>query len=180
MKFCEICGNRLIRQPNGSLMCSNGHIIEDEGTRERRKAKVQRKKELRRRAITFPNVEKVQVFRLIHPYIERQKTGLTPNAPSFPFYAFLRELTSRYSPNDFRYIAGNPWAVGSIEHKYGLIFIRNELVIEIKSKIEGYMLSDSSNFTLELLELDIQEKRAIIKHEKEKMKRKFWKKHLNM
>ena len=179
MKFCETCGNRLIRQSDGSLKCSKGHVMEDEGTMERRKARLRRKKEQQKRMSTFPSLDRVIVCRLSNPYAGTEKSSKPfphRNLDSFKVYQELREMESDYLPKRFRYIRGDPCASGSRENKAGIILVVPELYYEVKGRIESIDIYDSEKeegYKVIPFEVPKGNLQKMIEREKERMFRKL-------
>ncbi len=173
MDFCNKCGAPLIFL-NSVLVCKRCN--EEEYLNELQIIENTKYIKRKEKYLTFPDPRDVLVCRLKQPevYIEKQRNEkLGPNLTTLPFYEFLHKLIEQYSPIDFKYVKGNPWSSGNVRHKYGLLFIRNELVKEIKKTVEEFILSDGEHYTLEELNKSLVDKRKLIKSLSDEMEIKW-------
>ena len=177
MDFCNVCGNRLVRQTDGTLQCRNGHITEDELTRKLWVSQEKKRMENEKRLLTFPDPDQNElvVLRLKNPFNQptgfRKATG--ENTPTFELYQVLKQLEDDYGPSEMRRIPGSPWADGTRENKFGIIICVKSLVPLLKDKIEQVELENGKSFTLEPVDISVADLKQRIEEAKQEIMTKM-------
>jgi len=167
MKFCPKCDSFMKRTPDGYLRCSRGHIISDEVTKKIQKnivKRIEKKKERIFKSVfsLLDGDEDTLVFRLINPFMERQRRGLTRNPESFKVYEELHSMEEEYPPEKFMYIRGDLWSDGPRELKGGYIICSKNIAYKVKNRIEKIKLKEG-NYTLEQFKIPESEVQKLIK-----------------
>jgi len=145
-KFCDTCDSFMKRGQDGVLRCSNGHTEIDTVTENIRQSKANRARiliEENTRLLSSAlqdTTGDILIFRLINPFREKQKAGLTPNSSSFQVYEELRALEKKYPTTKFKYLRGDIF--GTKETKFGHIICTKDIVTDVKTDIEKIKLSE--------------------------------------
>jgi DNA-directed RNA polymerase subunit M/transcription elongation factor TFIIS len=173
MDFCNVCGNRLVRQADGKLQCRNGHSVEDSVTRKMQENLEKKRREQEKRQLTFPDPERHElvVLRLKNPF--SQPTGFRKaageNVPTFKVYDVLTKMEEKYGPSEMRRILGSPWAEGAKENKFGIIICVKSLAPLLKDMVEQVDLGNGKKFTVEQVDVSASELKQRIEEAKQEI-----------
>ena len=133
-----------------------GHHVVFLSDKERINQKI---KTLNQRLLTLENLDSLEdivVARMINPYMDRQKSGMTGNAGSFKIYAEKNKILEDHV--DVYYRRGSMYAHGEKENKGGYWITPKTHLYEIKARIEGIDIVDApTNYRVEVVNLESKE-----------------------
>ena len=119
----------------------------------------QKIKTLNQRLLILENLddlEDIVVARMINPYMDRQKSGMTGNAGSFKIYKEKDKILEDHL--DICYRRGSMYAHGDKENKGGYWITPKKHLYEVKARIEGIDIVDApTNYRVEIVNLESEE-----------------------